>query len=567
MGRNKHPLKLSSFHLYSIISLSDPKELLASKSAKATALLEGNSQQDLSLLFRDIPADPETFELVARFCYGFEVQMSTENVVPLICLANYLEMTESHSTNNLLRKALTFFEQRVLASWNETVKAFRMIESILHQALDLGLVDACLESIIQKVLVDPRLLGEPAQNIENDYDSEDSERFRPNVRRRLFATSTTDWQSEDLTILSLQLYEPTIRAIKQHGVPSENISASIFQYARKWVLSSSIDEENMSIYKKNSMREIIEAMERLLPNEKGLLPCTSLFEMLRFAIALEASTDCRNGFEIRIGKQLDQATVKDLLIPSQGYAKEVQYDIESIRRILKNFYGNYNGSNISGLITVAELIEELLAEVASDIDLKADTFTSLAEMSVAASFGTHRNADGIYRAIDIYLDKHRYLTEMEREEVCRALDCQKMSPEACEHAAKNERLPLRFVVQVLFVAQLQLRDTITKEMQCVDDKLRNEEAEEELENEVKKVGLGEEEVETEMKLMSNKVMELERECHMMKKEIVSGCRSQRAKKGKTSIWKEMKRKLGCMSSIHDYNCQSKKNKVYPKYGV
>ncbi|XP_038678347.1 BTB/POZ domain-containing protein At3g03510-like [Tripterygium wilfordii] len=542
-------------------------ELLASKSAKATALLEGNSQQDLSLLFRDIPADPETFELVARFCYGFEVQMSTENVVPLICLANYLEMTESHSTNNLLRKALTFFEQRVLASWNETVKAFRMIESILHQALDLGLVDACLESIIQKVLVDPRLLGEPAQNIENDYDSEDSERFRPNVRRRLFATSTTDWQSEDLTILSLQLYEPTIRAIKQHGVPSENISASIFQYARKWVLSSSIDEENMSIYKKNSMREIIEAMERLLPNEKGLLPCTSLFEMLRFAIALEASTDCRNGFEIRIGKQLDQATVKDLLIPSQGYAKEVQYDIESIRRILKNFYGNYNGSNISGLITVAELIEELLAEVASDIDLKADTFTSLAEMSVAASFGTHRNADGIYRAIDIYLDKHRYLTEMEREEVCRALDCQKMSPEACEHAAKNERLPLRFVVQVLFVAQLQLRDTITKEMQCVDDKLRNEEAEEELENEVKKVGLGEEEVETEMKLMSNKVMELERECHMMKKEIVSGCRSQRAKKGKTSIWKEMKRKLGCMSSIHDYNCQSKKNKVYPKYGV
>ncbi|KAF5725676.1 BTB/POZ domain-containing protein [Tripterygium wilfordii] len=539
-------------------------ELLAAKSAKAAALLVGNSQEDLSLLFQDIPADPETFELVARFCYGFEVQISTENVVSLICLANYLEMTESHSANNLLRKSLTFFEQRVLSSWNETVKAFRMMESILHQALDLGLVDACLESIIQKVLADPHLLGEPAQNTENDCDSEDNERFRPNVRRRLFAT--TDWQSEDLTMLSLQLYKPTIRAIKQHRVPSEYISASIFQYARKWVLSSSIDEENMSIYKRNSMREIIEAVERLLPNEKGLLPSTSLFEMLRFAIALEASSDCRNGFEIRIGKQLDQAMVKDLLIPSQGYAKEVRYDIESIRRILKHFYSNYNGSSISGLITVAELIEKLLAEVASDRDLKAETFVSLAEMSVAASLGTHRNSDGIYRDIDIYLDKHRYLTEMEREEVCRVLDCQKMSHDACEHAAKNERLPLRFVVQVLFIAQLQLRNTITKEMQCVDNKLRNENVEEEMENEVKKVGSGEEEVKTEMKLMSSKVMELERECHMMKEEIISGCSSQRAKKGKTSIWKEMKRKIGCMSSIHHYNCQSKKKKLYPKHG-
>lgn len=55
---------------------------------------------------------------------------------------------------------------------------------------------------------------------------------------------------------------------------------------------------------------------------------------------------------------------------------------------------------------------------------------------------------------------HSWLTEAEREQLCRLLDCQKFSLEACTHAAQNERLPLRVVVQVLFFEQLQLRTSI-----------------------------------------------------------------------------------------------------------
>ena len=40
------------------------------------------------------------------------------------------------------------------------------------------------------------------------------------------------------------------------------------------------------------------------------------------------------------------------------------------------------------------------------------------------------------------------------------MDCQKLSLEACTHAAQNERLPLRVIVQVLFFEQLQLRTAI-----------------------------------------------------------------------------------------------------------
>ena len=48
---------------------------------------------------------------------------------------------------------------------------------------------------------------------------------------------------------------------------------------------------------------------------------------------------------------------------------------------------------------------------------------------------------------------HPDLNKSERKRLCRTLDCKKLSVEACMHAAQNELLPLRVVVQVLFFEQ------------------------------------------------------------------------------------------------------------------
>jgi hypothetical protein len=48
---------------------------------------------------------------------------------------------------------------------------------------------------------------------------------------------------------------------------------------------------------------------------------------------------------------------------------------------------------------------------------------------------------------------HPELNKSERKRLCRILDCKKLSMEACMHAAQNELLPLRVVVQVLFFEQ------------------------------------------------------------------------------------------------------------------
>ena len=105
------------------------------------------------------------------------------------------------------------------------------------------------------------------------------------------------------------------------------------------------------------------------------------------------------------------------------------------------------------------------------------------------------------------------------------MDCQKLSLEACTHAAQNERLPLRVVVQVLFFEQLQLRTSIAgcflvSDNLDVSRPLRSglvapsegggAWATAVKENQVLKVG---------MDSMRMRVSELEKECSTMRQEI------------------------------------------------
>ncbi|KAL8208716.1 hypothetical protein R6Q57_008128 [Mikania cordata] len=534
------------------------RDLLAAKSSKLCKLFKENPDEDLSHLLSDIPTSPKIFEIMARFCYGYQVNFTPENVISISCLACYLGMTETHSPHNLLNQALSFFEHEIITGWNESLRCLKAIENptVLQQAVQLGLIDGCMDSIINKALNNPLLLGEPIKYPVLDDDDDDDD-YKPNAKRQLFVL---DWKSENLSLatLHLQFYEAIIRGMIQCKMGSNYIASNLYEYAKRWVFDpKETDEETSSPEgdSSSSKRLAIEAIERLLPYDQGILPCSLLSEMLHYATVLEANVNCRDGFEVRIGKQLDLATVNDLLIPSQGYSKEEKYDTECVRRILKHFYCNFSGKDQSRFDFVAELVENFLSEVANDTDLKKSSFVSLAEMSIAASEGTQRTSDGIYRAIDIYLNKHRHLTESEREEICSVLDCNKLSTEACEHAAQNERLPVRVTVQVLFVGQLHLRETIARESYKSEDDDNDEDDEDD-----KVMG--------DLVKMSSKVSALEKECVVMKKEIERGYmrKTNKIDDVKTNVWREMKRKLGCISSLNNSNChvKKKKMKVHPR---
>ena len=53
------------------------------------------------------------------------------------------------------------------------------------------------------------------------------------------------------------------------------------------------------------------------------------------------------------------------------------------------------------------------------------------------------------------------LTEHECKKLCKLIDCQKLSQEACNHAAQNDRLPVQMAVRVLYFEQLRLKNAVS----------------------------------------------------------------------------------------------------------
>ncbi|KAJ6957015.1 hypothetical protein NC653_039056 [Populus alba x Populus x berolinensis] len=103
------------------------------------------------------------------------------------------------------------------------------------------------------------------------------------------------------------------------------------------------------------------------------------------------------------------------------------------------------------LMNLGKLIDGYLAEIAHDPNL---TIASFIDLSRSIPDSARPIQDGLYKAIDIYLKEHLSLTKAEKKKICGQMDVKKLTMEASMHAAQNERLPLRVVVQVLFFEQV-----------------------------------------------------------------------------------------------------------------
>ncbi|PWA50966.1 RNA-directed DNA polymerase, eukaryota, Reverse transcriptase zinc-binding domain protein [Artemisia annua] len=85
------------------VSFSLHKFPLVSKCGYIRKLV--SDPKDVNVLVVDIPDVPggsEGFELAAKFCYGINFELSTENIAMVRCVAEYLEMTEDYAIGNLV---------------------------------------------------------------------------------------------------------------------------------------------------------------------------------------------------------------------------------------------------------------------------------------------------------------------------------------------------------------------------------------------------------------------------------------------------------------------------------
>ncbi|URE25363.1 NPH3 family [Musa troglodytarum] len=544
-----------SFHLH--------KFPLLSKSALLEKLIEESSDEEEGCVVKlhDMPGGDKAFELVAKFCYGVKFELTASNVVCLRCAAEYLQMTEEIAEGNLIAQTEIFLNQVVLRGWKDSIKVLQTCDILLPHAENIQIIKRCIDSLAVKACTDPNLFGWPMMEhgaMQSPGGSVLWNGISTGARPR---NCSSDWWYEDASSLSLPLYKRLISVMESRGIRQEVIAGSVTSYAKKYLPGISRRHSLAPVAltaapSEEEQRHILEEIVGLLPLQKGVTSTKILFGLLRTGMILRANPTCISNLEKRIGLQLDQANLEDLLLPNFSYSMETLYNIDCVQRILEHFLAMdqvadgaspnlvddeqlIGSPSLAPITTVAKLIDGYLAEVAPDINLKLPKFQNLA--SAVPDYARPLD-DGLYRAIDIYLKAHPWLNEAEREQLCRLMDCQKLSLEACTHAAQNERLPLRVVVQVLFFEQLQLRTSIAGCL-LVSDNLDGSRplrsglvgsgdgggwASAVRENQVLKEG---------MDSMRMRVYELEKECTSMRQEI------EKLGRGK-SKWSTVSKKFG-----------------------
>ncbi|MBA0695763.1 hypothetical protein Goari_002363 [Gossypium aridum] len=277
---------------------------------------------------------------------------------------------------------------------------------------------------------------------------------------------TAECWFDDACILDMDYFVKTISGIKAKGVRPDLVGSIIAHYASKWLpdLSSNDTEKGPMSLQESSPESVtvswmkkrffVETLVGILPPERDSIPCNFLLRLLRTANMVGVEPSYRAEMEKRISWQLDQASLKELMIPSFSHTCGTLLDVELVIRLVKRFASLDEGTR-SGIavVKVAKLVDSYLAEAALDTNLSLEDFIAL-----GAALPSHARAmdDGLYRAIDTYLKAHSGVSKQDRKVLCRLIDSRKLSPEASLHAAQNERLPVRAVIQVLFCEQSKL---------------------------------------------------------------------------------------------------------------
>ncbi|KAH0727362.1 hypothetical protein KY284_003227 [Solanum tuberosum] len=440
---------------------------LLSKSATLQKLVSNASEGNCDEVdIHDIPGGPSAFEICAKFCYGMTVTLNAYNVISARCAAEYLSMNESLEKGNLVYKIDVFLNSSIFRSWKDSIIVLQTTKSQSRMCEELKLTSHCIDAVASRASVDvSRVDWSYTYNRKKLPEENGNDPNLNGIRSRMVPK---DWWVEDLCELEVDLYKRVVITIKNKGI----VSSEVIGEAAKAYAYKRFPGFNKGAFQFNDVskcRPILDTVVWLLPSEKGSVSCSFLLKLLKASISLDSGETVKAELVKRIGQQLEEASVNDLLIRAVD-GEGTMYDAHVVQKILEAFVMRdmdsepqlEDGDEIQevrkpGILSeasklmVAKLVDGYLTEIAKDPNLPLSTFVGLAEM---VSNFPRPGHDGIYRAVDMYLKEHPGISKSERKRICKLMDCKKLSVDACMHAVQNERLPLRVVVQVLFFEQV-----------------------------------------------------------------------------------------------------------------
>ncbi|KAK2644278.1 hypothetical protein Ddye_019473 [Dipteronia dyeriana] len=420
------------------------KRILASFSGRLRNLFSKSkgsttTTRNLKVIFHDFPGGVEGFELIARFCYNNgKIEITASNVVLLSSAAHFMEMGLHDGDGKLY---LTYRIEKSLEeidswSWSELLLALKHCQDLLPNTDTKFILETILACLIERLALP--VVASPYMPF-----SDDSFKRSCDTRSKDSAKnySRKTWWFEDLLFLNVDLVDKVINMMVFQSFDHDTICKFLFYYRRSRFLNALQAE-------KCRVTEVVINLLSLL--DRSPLSCRGLFDILRVASSLKLGKCYNNKLESLIGSQLDQATVDYLLVPSPP-GKDYSYDASLVSRLVKAFLFESNSwLSMSRLNKVASLMDSYVEEVSPDPHLRPSKFAALL---MVLPDSTRQSHDGLYRAIDMYLEVHTGLSREEKMRVCRALNYKKLSTDALKHLALNSKFPTRLAVQSFNINQ------------------------------------------------------------------------------------------------------------------
>ncbi|KAG9454286.1 hypothetical protein H6P81_007190 [Aristolochia fimbriata] len=421
------------------------KGVLCSYSGKLRKLFsKSTSASNLKIIFHDLPGGPEAFELMTRFCYNSGlVEVTPSNACLLLSIGHYMEMTEDVSPHNLIEQTEKSLEGIAYWSWADVLAMLKQFENQSPLASSSQLLQKCLDSVVFRITsaseASPSTSSPDSTGFRFSCDTRSSESTKISLSRA--------WWFDELVVFSSNIIEKLGESMISHKLDHQTISRFLFYHLKSQVPCAKNNDKCKAI-------EIVVDLLSLL--ERSSVSCKSLFGVLRLVSNANVSKCCKTKLESMIGAQLDQATLDNLLVPApagMGYL----YDVNLVLRFLKSFLCNGFRASSTRLKRVGALMDMYIAEVAPDSCLKPSKFIALA---TALPDSARDSYDGIYRAVDMYLEVHSGLSEEDKMKISSVLKFEKLSAEACRHLAQNSKFPSRTAIQALISQQTKLKNLL-----------------------------------------------------------------------------------------------------------
>lgn len=376
--------------------------------AKIISKFSIDEDRDCAFALDEIPGGAHSFELIAKFCYGEKIELTSSNAVPLLCAAYNLDMNENYLKGNLISQTEAFLSNEILSNWKESIVALISCEPVLRFAEELDIVSRCLDSLACKVTYGKSSYPQHEISWNGIVCTKDTKKL---------SGSGLEWWHEDICSLSLFLFKKFMKVLNTKGHDPVDVSNAVIYYASNHHFR--VDPNSTGDWSVDE-RILLEEIVDLLPKQKGAASTKVLFSMLSASIMLDANETCIQTLEKRVSAQLDEATVEDLLVLNLGGGDKAVRNVDCIKRLIKQFIEEnsheneitLNSTNDECLMeaymlqcgkigTVAKLVDEYLAKIAEDANLKLQQFLSLAS---AIPRSARPSGDDLYHAISAYLE-------------------------------------------------------------------------------------------------------------------------------------------------------------------